>query len=372
MMDRKTLAGVEIKNADRGEVEAVFATFNVVDKDGDVTTPGAFPEGAEVPISAYNHGSHGAALPIGMGKIRQTATEAILDGKFWLDTDGGRQTFSVVKRLGAKGEWSYGYDPVEAENGQFDGQDVRFLKRLDVFEVSPVLVGAGVGTRTLSAKSGQQRTTDEYKSAIRPHPSAMTNRAWDASGVVDGLTKDASVSELRSVFAWVDSSRDPETKSSYKFGHHHGPWGPANFRACIAGIAALNGARGGSTIPESDRKGVYNHLAGHLIDADREPPELRSLDGETKLLLHEEALDLVHAMSAYMARAGEVHARRASKNQRLSQINVEALEWAGEELQALMADHKAFMHRLHNTPHEAAADEFVRYLAMRTGATTNV
>jgi hypothetical protein len=366
MTDRKTLAGVEIKNADRGEVEAVFATFNVIDLDGDVTVPGAFPEGEQVPISAYGHASHGSALPVGMGKIRTTDTEAILDGKFWLDTAAGREHFDVVKKLGGKGQWSYGYDPIEAERGQFDGQDVRFLKRLGVLEVSPVLQGAGIGTRTLSAKASKGRV-EEYKAAIRPHPAAMTNRAWDAASVTAGLAENTSVSELRSMYAWVTG--DPESKSNYRFGHHHGPWGPANFRACIAGIAALNGARGGSTVPESDRKGVYNHLAGHLIDADREPPELRSLDGETKLLLHEEALDVVHTMSAYIARIGEVHARRASKNQRLSQINVEALEWAGEELQTLMATHKAFMHRLHNSPNEAAAEEFVRYLALRTGAT---
>jgi hypothetical protein len=372
MTDRKTLTGVEIKNADRGEVEAVFATFNVIDLDGDVTVPGAFPDGAEVPISHYGHASHGGALPVGMGKIRQTDTEAILDGKFWLDTTAGREHFDVIKKLGAKGQWSYGYDPIEAEQGQFDGQDVRFLKRLGVLEVSPVLQAAGIGTRTLSAKGGQARTADEYKAAIRPHPSTMTNRAWDEAGVKAALTDTTSVSELRSMHAWVDNTRDPESKSSYRFGHHHGPWGPANFRACIAGIAALNGARGESTVPESDRKGVYNHLARHLSDADHEPPELRSLDGETKLLLHEEALDVVHTMSAYIARIGEVHARRASKNQQLSQINLEALEWVGEELQGLLTEHKVFMHRLHNTPHEAAAEEFVRYLSLRRGANTHV
>jgi hypothetical protein len=372
MTDHKTLAGVEIKNADRGEVSAVFATFNQVDLDGDVTVPGAFPEGAEVPISAYGHASHGGALPVGMGKIRTTDVEAILDGKFWLDTQAGREHFDVVKKLGGKGQWSYGYDPLESEQGQFDGQDVRFLKRLAVHEVSPVLIGAGIGTRTLSAKAGKGRVPDEYKAAIRPHKSTLTNRPWDASAVVAALPAGASVTDLRRVFAWVDSSADPEAKSSYRFPHHHGAGGPANFRAVIAGIAALNGARGGTSIPESDRKGVYNHLARHLTDADREPPELRSLDGETKLLLHEEGLEVVLAASAYLQRAGQVHALRAEKRKQLSQINAEALEWVGEELHTLMVEHKAFMHRLHNSPDEAAAEEFVRYLALRRGATTDV
>ncbi|GIV81717.1 MAG: hypothetical protein KatS3mg051_1071 [Anaerolineae bacterium] len=44
-------------------------------------------------------------------------------------------------------------------------------------------------------------------------------------------------------------------------------------QACRTGIAVLNGARGGTTIPESDRRGVYEHLARHLRDAGLEPPE---------------------------------------------------------------------------------------------------
>jgi hypothetical protein len=363
MTDRKTLAGVEIKNADRGEVSAVFATLNVVDSDGDVTEKGAFPDGEEVPISAYGHASHGGALPVGTGTLHEKGEEVILDGKFWLDTTAGREHFDVIKKLGAKGQWSYGYEVLESELGSFDGRDVRFLKRLMVHEVSPVLVGAGVGTRTLSAKGNKSNVVELYKAAIKPHSSAMTNRAWDAAGVVAALSTNTSVSELRSVYAWVDSTRDPESKSSYKFPHHHGPGGPANFRACIAGIAALNGGRGGSSIPDSDRRGVYNHLAGHLRSADREPPELRSLDGEQKRPLWEEGLDILGGMSSYMTGTEEVSALRAEQRKQLSGINVEVHEWFGEELEALTARHKAFMHRLHNTPREAAAEEFVRLLA---------
>lgn len=52
----KTLADVELKeDGDRGEVTAVFSTFDVVDADGDVTRKGAFTEGAPVVISAYGH-----------------------------------------------------------------------------------------------------------------------------------------------------------------------------------------------------------------------------------------------------------------------------------------------------------------------------
>lgn len=138
-----------------GTVRAVFSRFNVVDDDEDVTVPGAFEVGAEVPISAYQHTSWQGALPVGRGRIEVDGDEAILAGRFFLGTQPGRDTFETVKQLGPLVQWSYGYDPVEAEPGTFQGRQVRFLKRLVVHEVSPVLVGAGVGTATLETSAAE-------------------------------------------------------------------------------------------------------------------------------------------------------------------------------------------------------------------------
>lgn len=153
--EHKNLSRVEIKNPDQGLVSAVVATMGVIDKDGDVTVRGAFEDGADVVISSYQHQSWSGALPVGKGRLRVAGNEAILDGQFFLDTTHGRDTFQVVKRLAESGlgEWSYGYDILDGEHGEHDGQRVRFLKKLKVHEASPVLVGAGQGTRTLATKS---------------------------------------------------------------------------------------------------------------------------------------------------------------------------------------------------------------------------
>jgi hypothetical protein len=37
-------------------------------------------------------------------------------------------------------------------------------------------------------------------------------------------------------------------------------------------MATLMGARGGVEIPATDRRAVYNHLANHYREYDREPP----------------------------------------------------------------------------------------------------
>lgn len=176
-MDTKSFSRVEIKDADKGEVTAVFATLNVVDSDGDVTPPGAFENGAKVRISAYGHSSWGDRLPVGKGTIREVKNDAILDGKFFLDTPEGAATFRVVKELGEDGlqEFSYGYDPVEYSFGEFEGREVRFLNKVKVHEVSPVLLGAGVNTRLLTAKSGLKFT--EHIDAVLTEIEKLQTRA---------------------------------------------------------------------------------------------------------------------------------------------------------------------------------------------------
>jgi hypothetical protein len=154
-MHKKSLNGVEIKNADLGEVSAVFATFGVTDKDGDITDPKAFTEGAQVAISAYGHKSWEGQLPVGVGTIRTDGEKAIMDGRFFLDTTAGRDTFNALKGMSEAGipsEWSYGFDVLDSEPAQKDGAK-RLLKSMKVYEVSPVLLGAGVDTRTLAIKS---------------------------------------------------------------------------------------------------------------------------------------------------------------------------------------------------------------------------
>ena len=175
-MDTKSLR-VEVKDADAGEVTAVFATFNVKDSDWDVTLPGAFEEGAEALLSAYGHQSWSGALPVGKGTISSNGTEAVFTGNFFMDTTAGRDTFLTVKQTGALQEWSYGYDPVKYSYGEHDGERVRFLEQLKVHEVSPVMLGAGVGTRTLAAK-GATKFSDEAQ-AVLAAVQSLSDRAAD-------------------------------------------------------------------------------------------------------------------------------------------------------------------------------------------------
>jgi hypothetical protein len=184
---RKAFTPHELKVDEAGSITFAFAQLSIIDHDGDVTLPGAFPA-KDVPMSAYGHSSWDGALPIGKGGISEQGDWAIFTGQFFMDTAAGRDTHATIKGLGALAEYSYGYNPLDYSFGQQDGQNVRFLRSLDVFEVSPVLIGAGIGTHTLAIKSGSPEPDLPYAahaSWLREAVAAFTDRtgeraAWRA------------------------------------------------------------------------------------------------------------------------------------------------------------------------------------------------
>jgi len=149
--ETKTLT-VELKAGEaEGDFAATFATLNVIDHHGDVTVPGAFKNGAEVLVGAYQHDMD--RLPVGKATIHSDSDRAWVEGRFFTETSGGLDTYRTIKAAGSTLEWSYIFQPTIAEPGQFDGAEVRFLKGIDVWSVDPVLRGAGMGTRTEHVKS---------------------------------------------------------------------------------------------------------------------------------------------------------------------------------------------------------------------------
>lgn len=157
-IEHKLFTGAEVQfkrgGSYLGQATALFSRFDVIDKDGDVTLAGAIRDGIEVPVSAYQHTSWTGALPVGRAIIHTDRKSARAEVQFFMTTQAGRDTFEVVRELGSLGQWSYGFDTLEASKGKFEGENVQFLKRLRLHEVSPVLVGAGVETATEDVKAG--------------------------------------------------------------------------------------------------------------------------------------------------------------------------------------------------------------------------
>jgi HK97 family phage prohead protease len=127
------------------------------------------------------------------------------------------------------------------------------------------------------------------RSAIAVHHTPTTDATWDVNENVSRCPSDAD--HLGELFAWRDTKGDPDLKGSYKFAHHmvdaDGNVGDANAGACSTSIGYLNrdpGSSGYPDIPAADRQGVWNHVAAHLRDANKddpkyEPPGLRGLSG---------------------------------------------------------------------------------------------
>lgn len=169
------------RDGSQGSFICEFAKLNVIDKDGDVLLPGILGavkgEGIEFKVRIASWGHKWQELPVGRGEVYEQDGALFCEGKFFLDTTAGLETYKTVKGLAELAEWSFGFDILASEPGQFQGRNVRFLKSVSVFEVSPVLQGAGIDTHTVDMKSDKKQwsTAAVYEawSALHPYEEGM-------------------------------------------------------------------------------------------------------------------------------------------------------------------------------------------------------
>lgn len=149
---------------------------------------------------------------------------------------------------------------------------------------------------------------DEVKNAVpwNAHPKQMKvveEGEWDGQKADMNLRKWASTDgsgdkdkinwkKYKAGFAWYDANA-PENFTSYKLPHHDIVDGEfaVHRRGVIAAMAALLGARGGVDVPAEDKKGIYNHLAGHYKQHfNMEPPEFKQYTLEQALKTFDDEL----------------------------------------------------------------------------------
>jgi len=174
-MTTKTFsAPVTLKRlSDEGTVEAVFSTATIVDSDGDRVLSSAFRDGQHVGLTW----SHDWQKIVGRGVVRLEPTRAIFDGRFFLNTTDGRDAHATVKEMSAPPslqEWSFGFRVLDSEPG---ASGERVIKRVELFEVSPCLIGANTATHTLAVK----RVTGAH----RPGPALAALRRRFFAGLAD-------------------------------------------------------------------------------------------------------------------------------------------------------------------------------------------
>jgi hypothetical protein len=180
----------------------------IIDSDGDITLPGAFPS-IDVPFSAWGHGSWEkglAMLPPGRGQVRVEGQFAVFRGRLF-DTAAGRETFATLKELAELAQFSYGYNVLDFEYGFVAGQAVRFLKKLDLFEISPVLRAAGVGTRLVET-SASSTTSLAVAAAAHHNELALAGMRKGRSRVVGWAPDGSPIRLLRSARNTVPPTKD--------------------------------------------------------------------------------------------------------------------------------------------------------------------
>jgi hypothetical protein len=91
--------------------------------------------------------------------------KGIFRGRLFTETDQGRNAHATIKAMGELQEWSYGYEILDSspiKSTSRPGARALALKSLDVYEVSPVLLGAaGRGnTGTIAIKAAASNVAE--------------------------------------------------------------------------------------------------------------------------------------------------------------------------------------------------------------------
>lgn len=152
----------------QGIVEAFVAGIGNKDSVGDIIVTGAFAESLKrrKPRVVWGHDWNS---PIGKvldiyevprtdqrlpAKMRNAGIGGLyVRVQFNLKSERGRQAFADVSFFGEEQEWSIGYKTLDAD---FDPQrNANVLKKVELYEVSPVLHGANQLTGTISIKADE-------------------------------------------------------------------------------------------------------------------------------------------------------------------------------------------------------------------------
>lgn len=208
-----------------GEVSAEVATLDVIDKDGDVTRKGFFGKQDTKIVSGHDW----SQIMLGKGVVSdEDGKKAVFAGVLNLDDPNGEQLHAKLRfDLEVPPpliEWSYGFQVLDggAKAGQFDGRDVQFLQPLPdgspgakVYEVSPVLVGAGEGTGTTSVKTSKDFVTDLLDAGLDPKElaalSAKYGFPWAQDQLFDVDEGKRFIDQLAGTVAAVEKALDRAT-----------------------------------------------------------------------------------------------------------------------------------------------------------------
>ena len=191
-MELKQLrVAAELKADEQGVVEGYGAVFGNVDAGGDVIAKGAFTrtlaeaeKAGRLPAMLWQHEQD---EPIGIWLTMREDTKGLLVRGQFADTQRGREALTLVK-MGALTGLSIGYSIVKFEYDQ--AKDVRTLKDVDLWEVSPVTFPMNDKAR-ISGVKAVEMTEREIEGILRDAGfSRREAKAFIAGGLEAARSRD--------------------------------------------------------------------------------------------------------------------------------------------------------------------------------------
>ncbi len=268
-------------NKKAGTIE-VLASTGDVDRDGEVIDPKGWDIANFIknPVILWAH--QYAELPIGIAEKVEKVKEGLKIVVRFASAEANPRAGQVRKLVeeGIQKAVSVGFIPRKR-----DPNDESKIIEAELLELSFVPVPANPNALALAMKKGH--TEEMFKVVVEQHtpPKADMDMAWDAEAAELRLRKwaggpDKEKIDFKKYSTGFGQFDEENTKkfTSYKLIHHDivDEKFMVIFNGVTSAMAELLAAREDILIPENERKAVYDHLAAHYAQFDKEPPELKA------------------------------------------------------------------------------------------------
>lgn len=153
----------ESELTESGRITALVARIGVTNKNKMKLLPGVLGGSGRqnIIVSKWNHDSvfMGGSQPVGSGEVYEEEGYIRMDAQLFMDTQGGKETFSMLKGLGSMAEYSVSvhHDGQEFEVVREGDDFIREVSYGAIKEVSPVDMGADRYTKTMDLSKHQDK-----------------------------------------------------------------------------------------------------------------------------------------------------------------------------------------------------------------------
>lgn len=264
-------------NKENGSFEVTASTADV-DRDGEIIDPKGWDIANYLknPVILYAHDY--TSLPIGKAESVKIGGDGLyISGRFASpEANPMAQKVRLLYEEGILNAVSVGFIPKLREGNT--------ITKAELLELSFVPVPSNPNALAMALSKGLDISILKGVVASHEPPKADEGMAWDSGKAVMNLREWAGGPEPDSIdfgkykegFAWYDSE-NAENLGAYKLPHHDIVDGGFKtiWRGVSSAMGVLLGAMGGVDVPAGDKDGIYNHLATHYRQFDKEIPEMR-------------------------------------------------------------------------------------------------